>query len=116
MANHRLSSGYHSMSEFDPKPRITGTMLKFIQKVRSKASDHKDDVEVYSKRRKQKLYQKSERIISSVFTFIFFNFFNPLHKVFPTFDTANPCRVINCDPSDLHRAAARVFWGSGPPF
>nr|XP_039257453.1 uncharacterized protein LOC120334056 isoform X6 [Styela clava] len=35
--------------EFDPKPRITGTMLKFIQKVRSKASDHKDDVEVYSK-------------------------------------------------------------------
>ncbi|XP_039257448.2 uncharacterized protein LOC120334056 isoform X3 [Styela clava] len=88
----------------------------YSKRVRSKASDHKDDVEVYSKRRKQKLYQKSERIISSVFTFIFFNFFNPLHKVFPTFDTANPCRVINCDPSDLHRAAARVFWGSGPPF
>nr|XP_039257455.1 uncharacterized protein LOC120334057 isoform X1 [Styela clava] len=91
----------------------------YSKRVRSKASDHKDNVEVYSKRRKQKLYQKSERILSSVFTFIFFdffNFFNPLHKVFPTFDTANPCRVINCDPSDLHRAAARVFWGSGPPF
>ncbi|XP_077965674.1 uncharacterized protein LOC120334057 isoform X6 [Styela clava] len=36
----------------------------YSKRVRSKASDHKDDVEVYSKRRKQKLYQKSERIIS----------------------------------------------------
>nr|XP_039257459.1 uncharacterized protein LOC120334060 [Styela clava] len=37
----------------------------YSKRVRSKASDHKDNVEVYSKRRKQKLYQKSERILTN---------------------------------------------------